>query len=389
MKVLVAHNRYRSDVPSGENVVVDAEVAALREAGIDVTALLPSSDDVSLRSPRGLLDAALGPVRAPRGVPAFARTLDRVRPDVVHVHNVYPLLSPWVVRTAHARGIPVVQTVHNFRHDCVAGSYFRDGRVCTDCSGHAFATPAVAHGCYRGSRVQSVPMAVGRSVHRSTWTEVDHYLALTEFHADFLRGLGVPAERITVRPTSAPDPGPVPPPTTTDVLFVGRLDEAKGVRVLLDAWRSRRPAGSGMLDVVGDGPLRAEVESAAALDPTIVVHGLIAKEKVAARMSASGVVVIPSTWYEGLPRVLVEAAAHGRAAAVSDLGGLATAVDDRAGWRFSPDAAGLRAVLDALTVDDVVARGAGARARYEQTFAPDVTTTALLDVYADLAGSRS
>lgn len=388
MKVLVAHNRYRSDVPSGENVVVDAEIATLEAAGVDVVPLIAESDSVSLRSPRGLASAALGPVYAPSGVPRFRALLERERPDVVHLHNVYPLLSPWVVRTAHDHGVPVVQTVHNFRHDCVAGSYFRDGRICTDCAGRTFGTPAVAHGCYRGSRAQSVPMAIGRTVHRPTWRSVDRFLALTPFHADYLRSLDVPSERIVVRPTSAPDPGPPEPPTGADLLFVGRLDEQKGVRLLLEAWASAPNPHAATLHVVGDGPLRSLVDEAAASDPTVVAHGLLAPDQVAERLRAAGAVVIPSTWFEGLPRVLVEAMSHGRALAVSDLGGLGASVPPAAGWTFAPEAGALRVVLAAITSDTVRAKGAAARETYLSTYAPEVTTGQLLDVYQQLAGSR-
>lgn len=387
MKVLVAHNRYRSDMPSGENIVVDAEIASLRAAGVDVVPMITESDSVSLRSPAGLAAAALGPVYAPGGVPRFRELLTTERPDVVHLHNVYPLLSPWVVRTAHHHGVPVVQTVHNFRHDCVAGSYFRNGAICTECAGRAFASPAIAHGCYRGSHAQSVPMAVGRSVHRSTWRSVERFLALTPFHAEFLRSLGVPPERIVVRPTSAPDPGEPAPPTSKDVLFAGRLDEQKGIRLLLDAWRTREHPSGGMLRIVGDGPLRELVEDAASRDASVVAYGRVEADAVADRIRAAGAVIIPSTWFEGLPRVLVEALSHGRTVAVSDIGGLGAVVDDRIGWRFAPTVQGVRAGLDALATGDLRARGLAARETYLASYAPDVTTHALLAVYDDVSRS--
>lgn len=388
MKVLVAHNRYRSDVPSGENVVVDAEVDALREAGVEVVTLFVDSDDVSLRSPAGLVEAALGPVYAPRGVARLRRLLRSEQPDVVHLHNVYPLLSPWVVRTSHAAGVPVVQTVHNFRHDCVSGTYFRDGRVCTECAGRAVATPALQHGCYRDSRAQSVPMVLGRTLHRDTWREVDRLLALTPFHAEFLQRLGVPPERVAVRPTSAPDPGPAAPPTSTDLLFVGRLEEQKGVRVLLDAWNRRSSTTVSRLHVVGDGPLAGLVDRAAQSDQSIVVHGLASPAEVGARIEQCGAVVLPSTWFEGLPRVLVETFARGRAAMVSDHGGLAGAVTDDLGWRVRPEPVALAAAIDEIDPAAMRAKGAAARETYLSTYSPSVTTQQLIDVYTDHAGSR-
>jgi len=227
MRVLVAHNRYRSSSPSGENQLVAAEIDLLRAGGVDVVPLLTDSDD--LTGPLGALRGAPGPVYSPSGVRRFRRLLEETRPDVVHLHNVYPLISPYVVRVAARAGIPVVQTVHNYRHGCVNGLHLRDGHPCTDCLGTRLGLPAIRHACYRDSRLQTVPMTIGQVLHRPTWNdEVARYLALTPFMADLLVRTGVPRERITLRPSWAPDPGE-PPAPGTDVLYVGRLDEPKGV----------------------------------------------------------------------------------------------------------------------------------------------------------------
>src|SRR3954451_10914811 len=159
MKVVVAHNRYAAAAPSGENVIVDAEIAQLRAAGVTVLPFLRSSDDIGALP---LLDKALLPVSPIYNRHAqrdLARLLAAERPDLVHLHNPYPLLSPWVIRTAHAHGLPVIQTVHNYRQVCASGLYFRDGHICTDCKGRAFGLPAVIHSCYRGSKAQSAAMA--------------------------------------------------------------------------------------------------------------------------------------------------------------------------------------------------------------------------------------
>src|SRR5262249_25956371 len=129
------------------------------------------------------------------------------RPDLVHLHNPYPLISPWIVRTAHRYGVPVVQTVHNYRHVCAAATFFRDGHPCHDCQGRLVPLPAVVHSCYRGSRAQSVVMATTLTVHRSTWRQVDRYLTLTPSMGAFLRAMGVDEARISVKPNTVPDPG--------------------------------------------------------------------------------------------------------------------------------------------------------------------------------------
>lgn len=385
MKVLVAHNRYRSDQPSGENVVVDAEIDVLRGEGVEVVPFIRTSDDIASMGAMGRLDVALGPIRSRDGVAQFKSLLREHHPDVVHVHNVYPLLSPWIIREAKSAEIPVVMTVHNFRLDCVAGTYLRDGKICTECAGRSFAVPAVRHGCYRGSRLQSLPMVAGRSIHRSTWGEVDRFLALTSFHSQFLESIGIPRNRIVIRPTSVADPSE-PSPPGRDVLFVGRLGTEKGIEVLLAAWQQSDASRQGRrLHVAGDGELRDTVVATAEHDASIVFHGPVEPATVGTLMQSSGVVLIPSICFEGLPRVLVESFARGRAVGASDIGGLGTAVDDEVGWRVpANDAASLAETLNALTHKELMAKGSAARHRYLSTYSPDKTTPILLNTYAQL-----
>jgi glycosyltransferase involved in cell wall biosynthesis len=379
VKVLVAHNRYRSGSPSGEDHAVDDDIRTLRSNGVQTALFLRSSDDVDLRSPRSAVRAALGPVVSMPAVREFDRMLARHRPDLVHLHNVFPLISPWIVRRARRRDVPVVMTVHNFRLDCVNGLYFRDGGVCTDCAGTRLGLPAVRHGCYRGSRLQTVPMAVGRAVHRGTWRLVARYLVGSEAHARFLAGLGVPAARIVLRPNSTPDPGP-PVPPGEDVVFVGRLEEGKGVRTLIEGWRLRGGDGR-RLKIVGAGPLADEVRAAAARTPTIDFLGSRDAEGVAAALRAAGVLAFPSHYLEPLPRVVVEALAHGRPALVRADPSLPAGLDESVGWRVGPAPRDWAAALDALTPAAIADRGRAARAYYTAHLSAEHSLQTLLGAY--------
>jgi glycosyltransferase involved in cell wall biosynthesis len=211
MKIIVAHNRYASGAPSGENVIVDAEIEQLRAEGLTVLPFIRESDDIGglPAVQKALLPAS--PIYNRWTARDLAAVLDRERPDVFHLHNPYPLISPWVVRVARRHGVPVVQTVHNYRQVCAPGTYFRAGGLCTDCRGKRFGWPAVRHACYRGSRPQSAIMAATLAVHRGTWLGVDRYVALTEAIATHLRDYGVPAGNIVVKPNSLADPGPAAP----------------------------------------------------------------------------------------------------------------------------------------------------------------------------------
>jgi glycosyltransferase involved in cell wall biosynthesis len=384
VKVVIAHNRYSSAQPSGENTVVDQEMAQLSAAGVEVLPFLRSSDEISTLPVGRRLLLPASPLYAGPAQRDLRALIREHRPDVLHLHNPYPLLSPWVVRTAQAAGVPVVHTVHNYRQVCAKGVFFRDGHLCTDCAGRRFPTPAIEHACYRGSRPQSVVMAATLTAHRGTWHRVDRFIALTDAIAQHLISYGIDEHRIVVKPNSTPDPGP-PAPLGDGFLFMGRLSEEKGVRLLLDAWR-RRPAGR--LRVVGDGPLRAEVEAFARTRSDVDFLGSVDRAGVAAALRDSAVVVAPSIWHDVLPTVILEALAAGRPVLGTDLGGIPYLIGD-AGWTVSSTVDALAAGLAAAR-EQAPALASAARRRYETTFHPDVVTGQLLSVYKGLtaAGER-
>lgn len=387
VKVVVAHNRYREAQPSGENTVVDLEIAQLTAAGVQVLPFLRSSDEIGAMSPAGKALLPVSPIYASKAQRDLSDLIEEYRPDVLHLHNPYPLLSPWVVRTAHRHGVPVVQTVHNYRQVCSSGLYFRDGRICQDCRGRAVGVPAVVHRCYRGSRVQSALMATTLAVHRPTWRSVDRYIALTSAVADHLRDYGIPAGRITVKPNSIPDPG-APAPLGEGFLFFGRLSPEKGLGLLLDAWRQHPEGSLGPLRIAGDGELRPLAEQAAAERSDVEFLGPLDRTGVWAAVRASAVVVAVPTWHDVLPTVVIEALAAGRPVLGTALGGIpylvaAAEPDGGAGWVVPADPAALAAALPVARGGAGALSGA-ARSRYERVFHPDVVTKRLLDVYADL-----
>ncbi len=383
MKVLVAHNRYVSTVPSGENVVVDLEINLLRAAGVDVVPYLPSSDKLAQLSPAGKAALPIGPVYARQGLADIAALLERERPDVLHLHNPYPLISPAVVRTAHRYGVPVVQTVHNYRHVCVKGTYFRDEHDCHDCLGKVVAYPAVQHGCYRGSRLQSVPMAASLALHGGTWRSVERYIALTPVIADHLRGAGI-SDAITVKPNCVLDPGRHTE-RGTGFAYVGRLAEEKGLPLLLQAWRRHPEDALGRLRIAGDGPLLPMVRAAAAGRNDIDVLGRVDPAGRDAVMRASAVTVVPSVWDEVCPMVAVESLANARPLLASDRGGLPYLVGDDGGWLAAPNVDALATALATAAAGTGPERSAAARRRYDTMFAPEVIIGQLLAVYSGVS----
>ncbi|MEV4466846.1 glycosyltransferase family 4 protein [Micromonospora echinofusca] len=415
MRIVVAHNRYREAQPSGENTIVDAEIAQLTAAGVEVLPFIRSSDEIPSMSKSAKALLPISPIWAPRAQEDLSRLIAGHRPDVLHLHNPYPLISPWIVRTAHRHGVPVVQTVHNYRQVCSSGLYFRDGMICQDCRGRALGVPAIVHRCYRGSRAQSALMATTLAVHRGTWRSVDRFVALTSAVADHLRDYGIPAERIVVKPNGIPDPG-TPAPLGDGFLYMARLSPEKGLGLLLEAWRRHPDGALGPLRIAGDGELRPLAEAAAAERADVTYLGPLDRAGVRAAIEASAVIIAASTWHDVLPTVIIEALAAGRPVLGTALGGIpyllgadaprepagtgpaavATAAPGQgrvalptgvaageAGWVVPPEPAAMAAALP------VAAAGAteiaqAARLRYERTFHPDVVTKRLIDIYADV-----
>ncbi|QSB14972.1 glycosyltransferase [Natronosporangium hydrolyticum] len=386
MKVVVAHNRYRTAAPSGENRIVDIEIEQLAGAGVEVLPFLRSSDDIPALPATGKLLLPISPLWNPGAQRDLAQLLRDHRPDVLHLHNPYPLLSPWLVRTAHRYGVPVVHTVHNYRQVCASGIYFRDGQVCQDCRGTRLGLPAVRHKCYRGSAAQSALMAATLTLHRPTWRSVDRYLALTDAIAEHLRGYGIPAERIVVKPNSIPDPGPPAPPGDGFLFAAGRLSPEKGLSLVLDGWQRHPDGALGTLRIAGDGEQRGLAEAAAAARADIDYLGVLDPAGVRSALAASAAVIVAPRWHDVLPTVVIEALAAGRPILGTDLGGVPYLVGD-AGWIAPAEPAALAAALPTARTEAAV-RAEAARARYESTFHPDVVTGQLLEVYENLRASR-
>ena len=382
MKVVVAHNRYSSAQPSGENSVVDSDMAQLAEAGVEVVPFIKSSDDIGSLSLVGKAALPISPIYARGAQRELAALLDAERPDVLHLHNPYPFLSPAVIRTAHKRGVPVIQTVHNFRQVCISGLYFRDGHACHDCRGKAFGLPGVKHACYRGSRAQSAIMATSLAANRGTWRRLDRYIALTGNIADHLRDFGIGESQISIKPNSIPDPGEHDE-RGSGFVFVGRLSAEKGVELLLDAWRRHGDGDLGTLTIIGDGPLKEPVAAAATERGDIDYLGPVPHDQVNRRVRAAAALLMTSVWDEVLPTVVIEALANARPVLATNMGGPPHMIGD-AGIVAEPTVDDLAAALPRMR-DAAPGLVDAARRRYLTTFSTDVVMKQLLDIYADVA----
>jgi glycosyltransferase involved in cell wall biosynthesis len=394
VRILLVHNYYRSGVPSGENRAFELERALLRENGHEVESLVRRSDE--LGGPLGAVRGALAvpwnvwtPWRVRRAVAAF-------RPDVVHVHNTFPLLSPSVFAAVGRRAARVL-TLHNYRLFCPAAIPLRDGATCTDCLDRRSAWPAVRHGCYRGSRLATLPVAAGVGLHRllRTWErQVDAFVALTDFQRDLMVRAGLPAARVWVKPNFFPGaPERLPWAARSEaVVFVGRLSEEKGLLHLVRAWTTWGDAAP-ELRIVGDGPLRGALEAGLARGeaPRVRVLGQLPPEAAQREVARARLLVLPSVWFEGFPLVVTEAFALATPVAVSRVGALPRMVRGGAcGPVFEPgDAASLLAAVRAAWEGGGLQRASEAAAReYQSEYTPEENHRQLLRLYQHALDER-
>jgi glycosyltransferase involved in cell wall biosynthesis len=382
--VLLVHERYRQR--AGEDAVFDAEHELLRRMGHPVETLVVDNDAIpDTRSPGGQLRLGLETIWSARAARLVAGRLAQRPADVVHVHNTFPLLSPAIYGAARSSGAAVVQTIHNYRPICPAATLFREGRPCEDCVGRLVAWPSVVHGCYRGSRVQTAPIAAMLAVARMTraWRNVDAFIALTDFAAAKLVAGGLPADRIHVKANFVlPDPGPRSG-HGDGFLFIGRLAPEKGIGTVLDAASLVEPGIA--IRVAGDGPEEDRLRAASGRHPALQPLGRLDRATVLAQLAAARALVFPSLWYEGLPMTLLEAFAVGVPVVAARIGAAGSIVEDGVtGLTYEPgDAVALadRLAWAQAHPAEMAAFGRTARERFEARYTAEASHRRLLEIY--------
>jgi glycosyltransferase involved in cell wall biosynthesis len=389
MKLLYIFNLYQQS--GGENQWVRSEPEMLRARGHEVIVYQRDNNEIQHFSPwkrAALFWQARWSRESYEAVRAIIR---RERPEVAHVYNTLALVTPSVYYACHDEGVPVVQTVYNYRLLCPAGTFLRNGRVCEECVQHSL-WRSVGYGCYRESRLQTAALAWTLDSHRrrGTWSQiVNRYLVPTEFMRRKLIEGGLPTEKIVVKPNyHEPDPG-LRQLSDGSVLYVGRLSVEKGVRTLLAAWQMLEDAP--LLRIVGDGPLRAELETAAARSRgKISVLGSLPHEEVIAHLKKAATLILPSEWYEAFPHVILEAYACGVPIVASRLGTLSDVIKDGVtGVLFEPGnaadlaAKGTRLLRDGAASSRIAVAG---RAEYETNYTGDRNYERLMRVYREVAG---
>jgi glycosyltransferase involved in cell wall biosynthesis len=401
MKVLVVHNAYQQS--AGEDRAVAGEIKQLAAHGDSVVCYQRHNDELRSIGPIGALKSAMQSIWARPAYRAIKQLLSREKPDVAHFHNTFPLISPSAYYACAESGVPVVQTLHNYRLLCPAATLMRKGSVCEDCIGSTFPWTSVVHRCYHKSAPQSAVIATMLAVHRlmQTWeTKVRAYIALSEFaRRKFVLG-GLPLDLVSVKPNFVhPDPGPKTG-RGEYALFVGRLSEEKGLRTLFAAWKLLKQRVP--LYIIGDGPLREELETLAHRSglSNVAVLGGVPSTEILGWMHGARFLVCPSLWFEGFPLTVAEAFACGLPVICSRLGSLEEIVDtERTGVHVTPgDPADLALAVDWAWANErqMELMSRQARVEYERKYTAERNYRALMRIYDEVlddgkpaAGARS
>lgn len=379
MRVLMMHNYYQQ--AGGEDAVVAEEIALLKRNDVAVELYAKHNDSINAM-PRAQL--ALDTLWSKKSAAEVSAVIERFKPDVIHSHNTFPLISASAYYAAAKLNIPVVQTLHNFRLFCAQAMFMREGKVCEDCLGK-LAWRGVVHGCYRDSKIQSAVVVSMQGLHRMLGTyqhQVTRYIALNQFCSDKFIAAGLPKARMRIKPNF------IDLPVLADInaaprqggLFVGRLSIEKGLATLAQA-ASIYPEAN--IDVVGVGSEAQLLINHA----NIQMLGWQQPAEIYARMHSAAYLIMPSIWYENFPRTLVEAFACGLPVIASRLGAMAELIEDGVtGLLFDPgDAEDLAENLQWADSHPqaMLKMGTQARAEYEAKYTSDINFKQLMEIYND------
>lgn len=326
MKILLIHNYYQRQ--GGEDKVVEVEKKILELYGHTVVLLKKHNDEISNLFSK--IKVAVNAIYNKQAYREVATVIQQFKPDVVHVHNFFPLFSPAVFYACHHTKTPVVLTLHNFRLFCLNACLFREGSICEKCLHTTMPLAGVYHKCYRNSYAGSLSIATMLAFHKlaNTWTsKVDAFIAPSLFTKNkFIEG-GLPSEKIFVKPNFIFDVSHQQYngcATPNYVLFVGRLSQEKGIDVLLRAWENMPPYIQ--LKIVGHGPLVPLVEDACRRFPNIKFLGHKHSSEIYELLNHAKFLVMSSTCFEVFGLVLLEAFAMAKPALVSNIGSPSTIV---------------------------------------------------------------
>ncbi|MEM1028423.1 MAG: glycosyltransferase [Planctomycetota bacterium] len=380
MKILQCHNLYQ--LAGGEDSVAKDERELLEAHGHEVIPYILHNDAVDDMS---RLRLAAGTIWSRKSVRELREIVRREKPEIAHFHNTLPLMSPSAYYAVRAEGAAVVQTLHNYRLLCPKATFFRDNQICEDCLHKKNKWPAIKHSCYRDNRAATAAVTAMLTVHGIIGTyrnQIDAYIACSEFTRDKMTEGGYPGDHIHYKPNFlAADPG-IGTGDGGYAMYLGRLSPDKGIEVLVKAWDHLDDIP---LQVVGKGPMQEPITRLAEQNEHVTHHDWVEFEQLGEILSRAACLILPTLNYEGFPRVIVEAFAHGVPVVTTNLGAMGRVIVDGKNGRHIEygDAEGLARIVREL-MEDAEQRQRlrqGARRAYEDYYTAEINYQTMMTIY--------
>lgn len=395
MKILAIHNFHRKGSASGDDQVYKSETALLEEHGNKVIRYTVSNDEFDNAGLIGKVLATFGMLWSFKNYNEVQKLIKKEKPDLVHVHTFFPLLSPSILYAAKQCGVPVVATLHDTRFICPCSTSLRGTELCNKCGdGHYFRM--CKYGCFKESRLQSFLVAGIFKYHRirrSFYKKIDKYICLNENQIKLLTEIGFEKDKIIKKYNFVPDAEANLKPIKVDsipdryVIFYGRIGEEKGIRILMNIWNDSRMRHIPLV-VMGGGPLEEEFRNWADGKENVYFLGYTQHDKCLSIVKGGEFVVFPSIWYEGCSMVEIETESLGKALIATDLGFSVEAIKNGLnGYKIAlGDEKGFVDAISQLwkNPEKCIEMGINARIDYEKKYQPEDNYHQLIEIYKSL-----
>lgn len=397
MKILAIHNYHRKGSSSGDDQVYKSETALLEQHENTVIRYTVSNDEFDSVGIIGKIKLTFGMLWSFKNYNVVQELIKKEKPDIVHVHTFFPLLSPSILYAAKRCGVPVVATLHDTRFICPCSTSLRGTQLCNAC-GDGHYLRMCKYGCFKGSRVQSLIVACIFKYHRirkSFYKQIDRYICLNENQISLLEKIGFDERKIALKYNFVPDievnsktveVGGLP---ERYAVFYGRIGEEKGVRVLIEIWEQLPDIP---LVVMGGGPLEEEFKALADEKKNIYFLGYTQHDKCLSIVKGGEFVVFPSIWYEGCSMVEIETESLGKALIATDLGFSVEAIKNGVnGFKLGlGDTQGFVQTIKMMWENPEMCKtmGMNARVDYEAKYLPEDNYKQLVGIYESLFDAR-
>lgn len=390
MKILAIHNFHRKGSASGDDQVFKSETALLEAHGNTVIRYTVSNDEFDNSGLFGKIKQTMGMLWSFKNYKAVQQLIKKEKPDIVHIHTFFPLLSPSILYAAKRCGVKVVATLHDTRFVCPCATSLRGTELCNECGDGKYFRMC-KYGCFKGSKLQSLIVAFIFKYHRtrkSFYKQIDKYICLNENQIKLLTEIGFDEKKIVKKYNFVPDAEANLKPVKVDGLpkryavFYGRIGEEKGVRLLMQMWNRITDIP---LVVMGGGPLEEEFKNWADTKENVFFLGYTEHNKCLAIVNGGEFVVFPSIWYEGCSMVEIETESLGKSLIATDLGFSAEAIQEGVnGYKVPLGSVDgfIKKIKELWNNPQMCKRmGENARTDYEEKYMPEDNYSQLIKIY--------